>query len=189
MKFLYIIGIVFLLTSCTQISYDKNELNKDLNKWTEDLPNNLMCNCSYKLNCTSQKEIIVKPNINIIQPYHRDLRPNTFNIVLQPNIFQQIVDNVADSMNYTKDYYNCVQFSEELVKRLKLKGWLAKTKIVTTNCKHPKFKYNGCEQYKNNHMIVQLGKSNNWRRNIYIEATIGNIIEPIDLIEAYGFKE
>jgi len=93
--------------------------------------------------------------------------------------FTSLIQNVAYETEYQPNIYDCTEFSQELVNRLKSRGWKAKTKLVTVECDSDYWDKD-CEQFRYNHMIVQVDK-------LYIEATTGEIIPPEDYIY-YGLR-
>ena len=101
---------------------------------------------------------------------------NTWN----PNIFQKMADDVAGDYDYEIDVWDCTEFAEELVRRLKTKGWRATEKYTQVNCNSDMFEKESCEIYNGGHRIVRVN-------DIYIEATTGNIIQPEDY-EVYGLR-
>ena len=81
-----------------------------------------------------------------------------------------IAENLANEMNYMKDY-NCVDFSQELVRRYNNAGYKASYCEGYIN-------YRYCNATNCRHAFVKLD-------NQYIEATTGKFISPQDFTEKY----
>ena len=80
---------------------------------------------------------------------------------------KSIIEPVAENHEYEYDLYDCTQFAEEAASRLRDQGWDAEKQVIPLNCD-----YFNCSR-TNLHAIVHL-------KDVYIEATTGNIIKPRD---------
>ena len=105
---------------------------------------------------------------------------------LRKNKFQLIVQSLANERDYELDVWDCTEFANSLVERLKDYGYKsAKTVFVNVDCKRTDLFPDtyACEKYDGGHLIVNIGG----RNGIYIEATTGIIIVP-EYYTAYGIK-
>ena len=92
--------------------------------------------------------------------------------------FEKISKSLANQKNYVADEYDCNQYSQALSNRLNELGWQAQTyNVKIKDCESIKL---NC-QITNYHQIVKV-------RNIFVEATNGEIIHPDDY-ESYGIPE
>jgi hypothetical protein len=92
-----------------------------------------------------------------------------------------IAHKVATANEYVLNVYDCSEFSRDLAKEFKDKGYDAKQVIVTTDCDSPTWNESiYCGDWKNNHAITQV--------TLYYEATTGARIEPYQYKD-YGVKK
>ena len=103
------------------------------------------------------------------------------NDLLQPDIFKTLMVEQAEEHEYILDRYDCTEFSKDLARTLKQKGWRAKSIFVRVDCDSGLFEDFSCNKYDGGHEIVEVSK-------IYIEATSGNIILPDDY-KIYGIMK
>jgi len=92
--------------------------------------------------------------------------------------FEKIAQNLAEEYDYIPDVFDCTEFSEELNKRYKMKGWKSKKISVKVDCNSELFNSTICRKYNGRHDIVYV-------KDVYVEATTGEIIDPSNY-KVYG---
>ena len=84
-------------------------------------------------------------------------------------IFEQMAEQLAEQ-NYDMFEYNCMNYSNDLVKLLRIYGYSAKVVKGIVDCDSGYFDKTSCEYYEGRHVWVIV--------EIPIEATTGKVIEP-----------
>ena len=109
---------------------------------------------------------IVYKNYNIEKPESN----KDFSFEQNPLAFIEIAKNNAEEIEYNKDFYNCVDYSLELKRRLLDKGFNAKLAYGTLN-----------KNKNNKHIWVIL--------EVPIEATTGKILSPMEYNYNYELEK
>ena len=126
-------------------------------------------------------EIINKQEFNIIEPGPYNIKVKNCIQLYNPGVFERIIQEVARDYEYVPDEFDCTEFTDEVVRRLREQGWKKAMRIqVKVDCDSGLFDKEICRQFKGRHDIVKID-------SIYIEATAGVIINPNDY-EDYGIR-
>jgi hypothetical protein len=86
--------------------------------------------------------------------------------------FVEVNHQVNRESSYDLFSYNCVDYSADLVERLRGMGYSAKSYAVRVNCSSGWFDRGICSLYGNRHMVVML--------RLVIDPTLGKVIRPED---------
>lgn len=96
--------------------------------------------------------------------------------------FESILGHISELRPYELGYWDCEQFSSELVRNLRIAGYFSvKEHNVQVDCNLPQWNSDACTQSRGLHQIVKVYEP------IYIEATSGRIIMPFEY-DAWGIK-
>jgi hypothetical protein len=94
--------------------------------------------------------------------------------------FKQILINIAEANDYVANEYDCTEYSNDLKYKLNKKGWRSNTVDVVIDCDSGLFDKENCLYFKGKHTVVKV-------KDVYVEATSGNIILPKNY-KIYGIR-
>lgn len=97
----------------------------------------------------------------------------------EQGLIKKFASNVVKEHNFELDKYDCTQYANELARRLKDAGFDAEAELIQVDCSADIWGAT-CKEYDGRHRIVRL-------EDVYIEATTGNVINPLDY-EDYNLK-
>lgn len=121
-----------------------------------------------------------EPKINLSCPkdkYICDPKPCP---VCEQSIIKRMAKNVEKEYQYEANEFDCTQFSNELARRLRKKGFDAYVKKIQVDCDAPRWQGTNCEEFNGWHEVVVV-------EDLYIESTTGNVIDPQNY-DAYNLE-